>query len=128
MGFFEIGFEYSAPRCQSLRMNLSVSEWTFLTNHALVLLYLANHPRITARELSMLVGITERAVRKIIADLEAESYISKEREGRRVRYSINSKLPFRHQTQRDKSIEGLLFTLGWEGERGRKKGKDRVKK
>src|SRR4030042_4904257 len=94
-------------------MNLSVSEWTFLTNHALVLLYLANHPRITARELSMSIGITERAVRKIIADLEAESYISKEKEGRRVRYFINSKLPFRHQTQRDKSIGKLLRVLGW---------------
>lgn len=105
-----------------------MAEWTFLTNHALVLVCLAKHPQITAREVSLSIGITERTVRKIIADLEAESYISKEREGRRVRYSINSKLPFRHQTQRDKSIEGLLFTLGWEGERGRKKGKDRVKK
>src|SRR4030043_281444 len=117
MGFFEIGFEYSAPRCQSLRMNLSVSEWTFLTNHALVLLYLANHPRITARELSMLVGITERAVRKIIADLEAEGYFRKEKEGRRVRYYVNPKLPFRHHTQKDKAIEKLLRALGWNRKR-----------
>jgi predicted ArsR family transcriptional regulator len=97
-----------------------MAEWTFLTNHALVLVYLAKHPRITARELSMSIGITERAVRKIIADLEMEGYISKEREGRRVRCSINSNLPLRHQTQRDKSIEGLLFTLGWKGRKNRK--------
>ena len=87
--------------------------WTFITNHALVLLYLAKHPQITAREVSISIGITERAVRKIIANLETESYISKEREGRRVRYSINAKLPFRHQTQQDKSIGKLLEVLGW---------------
>jgi DNA-binding MarR family transcriptional regulator len=96
-----------------------MAEWTFLTNHALVLVYLAKHPRITARELSMSIGITERAVRKIIADLEAESYISKEREGRRVKYSINAKLPLRHHTQQDKSISKLLEVLGWKEKRNR---------
>jgi predicted transcriptional regulator len=90
-----------------------MAEWTFLTNHALVLVYLAKHPRITARELSMAIGITERAVRKIIADLATEGYFEKEKEGRRVRYSINPKLPFRHQTQKDKAIEKLLGALGW---------------
>jgi len=90
-----------------------VAEWTFLTNHALVLIFLAKHPQITARELSMLIGITERAVRKIIADLETEGYIEKAKEGRRIRYSINSKLPFRHHAQRDKAIGRLLCALGW---------------
>jgi DNA-binding MarR family transcriptional regulator len=88
-------------------------EWTFLTNHALVLLYLAKHPRITARELSMAIGITERAVRKIIADLDAEGYFTKEKEGRRVRYYVNPKVRFRHPTQKDKAIEKLLGALGW---------------
>lgn len=97
-----------------------MSEWTFLTNHALVLLYLANHPRITALELSMTIGITERAVRKIIADLETEGYFKKEKEGRRVRYYINPKLPFRHQTQRDKAIEKLLRALGWKEKKKKK--------
>jgi predicted transcriptional regulator len=94
-----------------------MGQWKFLTNHALVFVCLAKHPQITALELAMSIGITERAVRKIIADLEAESYISKNKEGRRVRYSVNSKLPFRHQTQKDKSIGKLLELLGW------KKGK-----
>jgi predicted ArsR family transcriptional regulator len=94
-----------------------MAEWTFLTNYALVLLYLAKHPRITARELSMSIGITERAVRKIIADLETEGYFEKEKEGRRVRYSINPKLPFRHYTQKDKAIEKLLGALGWNRKR-----------
>lgn len=95
----------------------SMSKWTFVTNHALVLVYLANHPRITALEMSLSIGITERAVRKIIADLEAEGYISKEKEGRRVNYSINKTLRLRHQTQRDKSIKKLLEVLGWEEKR-----------
>jgi predicted ArsR family transcriptional regulator len=94
-----------------------MAEWTFLTNHALVLLHLAKHPRITARELSMSIGITERAVRKIIADLETEGYFEKEKEGRRVRYSIHPKLPFRHHTQKDKAIEKLLGALGWNRKR-----------
>jgi len=94
-----------------------MGEWTFVTNYALVLVYLAKHPRITARELATSIGITERAVRKIIADLETERYISKEKEGRRVRYSVNGKLPFRHQTQQDKSIGRLLEVLGWKGKK-----------
>jgi DNA-binding transcriptional ArsR family regulator len=105
-----------------------MAKWTFLTNHAVVLIYLAKHPQITARELAFSIGITERAVRKIIADLEAEGYISKAREGRGVRYSVNSHLPLRHGTQQDKSVEGLLFTLGWEGDKKRRKERNRVMK
>jgi DNA-binding MarR family transcriptional regulator len=94
-----------------------MAEWTFLTNHALVLLYLARHHRITALELSTSIGITERAVRKIISDLEGEGYITKTKEGRRVKYSIKPKLPFRHHTQKDKAIEKLLEALGWSRKR-----------
>ncbi|OGP89915.1 MAG: hypothetical protein A2157_00800 [Deltaproteobacteria bacterium RBG_16_47_11] len=94
-----------------------MGEWKFVTNHALVLAYLAKHTQMTARELSNSIGITERAVRKIIADLEREGYFEKEREGRRVRYYVNSKLPFRHHTQKDNAVEKLLGALGWEGEK-----------
>jgi DNA-binding transcriptional regulator PaaX len=94
-----------------------MKEWTFVTNHAVVLVYLAKHPQITALELSMSIGITERAVRKIIADLEREGYIAKTKEGRRVKYSINQKLPLRHRTQQDKSVEKLLGALGWKEKR-----------
>ena len=91
-----------------------MGQWTFLTNHALVFIFLANHPQITGQELSMSIGITERAVRRIIADLKAEGYIKKAKEGRRTRYSINSKLPFRRPAQRNKEIRILLEALGWE--------------
>jgi DNA-binding transcriptional ArsR family regulator len=89
-----------------------MAEWTFLTNHARVLISLANHPKITARNLSIHIGITERSVRNIISDLEAEGYIEKLKEGRRVIYKIHTKLPFRHPTQKDHSIRILLKAMG----------------
>jgi predicted ArsR family transcriptional regulator len=95
-------------------------KWTFVTNHAVVLSYLAKHPSITARQLALEIGITERAVRTIIADLEAEGYIVKAKEGRGVRYSVKSALPLRHSTQLDQEVGKLLKLLGWAGKPHRK--------
>ena len=83
-----------------------------LTNHALVLNFLARHPSITAYELSSKIGITERAVRKIIADFDTEGYIFKEKEGRRVRYQINSRMPLRDRTQQGMIVGDFLKALG----------------
>jgi predicted ArsR family transcriptional regulator len=83
----------------------------FLTNHARVLNILARQSLITAREVSLEIGITERAVRKIIGDLETEGYIVKEKKGRRLRYKIKYRMPMRHKTQRDKGIGSLLKVL-----------------
>ena len=91
-------------------------EWTFLTNHALVLSTVAKYPRIKALEISQAIGVTERAVRKFIADLEAAGYITKTREGRGVRYSVNSHLPLRHATHRDRMVGDFLEALGWKEE------------
>lgn len=88
-------------------------EWTFLTNHALVLSFLAKHPRITARELAAAIGITERTTRKIIAALESARYITKKREGRGLRYRVNPDLSLRHPTHEDAAIGALLEALGW---------------
>jgi predicted DNA-binding transcriptional regulator YafY len=88
-------------------------EWTFLTNHALVLSFIAKQPRITARELATLIGITERAVRRVIADLDAYGYISKKREGRGIRYRINPDLSLRHDTYQEVAIGDFLEALGW---------------
>jgi len=94
-----------------------MTAWTFLTNHALVLIFLAIHPLITGRALSSLIGITERSVRNIISDLEAEGYVKKSKEGRQVKYELQTDLPFRHQTQRDKAIGILLEALVWKPKR-----------
>ena len=88
-------------------------EWTFLSNHGLVLSYIAYHPRITARELSNAVGITERATRKIIADLLETGYITKKREGRRNRYRVDPDLALRHPIHGETAVGELLEALGW---------------
>ena len=87
--------------------------WKFLTNHALVLCLIAQQPRITAREISSTIGITEKATRNIINDLEADGYVTKKREGRRIRYTVDPDLPLRSETQQDKAIGDLLEVLGW---------------
>ena len=97
-----------------------MANWTFITNHAAVLIYLAKNPTITAREVALEIGITERAVRTIIADLEAEGYIVKAKEGRRVRYGVKATLPLRHSTQADKQVGNLLKVLGRAGKPSRK--------
>jgi len=94
-------------------------EWAFLTNHALVLSFIAKQPRITARELSTAIGITERAVRKMIADLDAAGYISKKREGRRIKYRINPELSLRHDAHQEIAIGDFLEALGWKRRRKR---------
>lgn len=86
--------------------------WKFVTNHALVLCQIAQQRRITAREISLSLGITERTTRSIIADLEADGYITKTREGRRLRYDIDTEMPLRHEIHEDKAIGDLLGVLG----------------
>ena len=90
-----------------------MSEWTFLTNHALVLSHLAKNSRMTAREVSLSIGITERAVRRIIADLDAAGYIRKSREGRGIRYAICQHLMLRHRSHEQVPIGDFLEALGW---------------
>jgi len=98
-----------------------MGEWKFVTNHTLVLCLIAQQPRITAREIAATVGITEKATRNIINDLEADDYITKNKEGRRLRYSIDPEMPLRHEMHEDKSVGDLLEVLGWEKRRKRVK-------
>jgi predicted ArsR family transcriptional regulator len=93
--------------------------WKFLTNHALVLCMIAQQTRITARELCTAIGITEKATRNIINDLEADGYVSKKKEGRRIKYRVNPDMPLRSETQQDKAIGDLLETLGWKRRAGK---------
>jgi hypothetical protein len=91
--------------------------WKFLTNHALVLTIIAQHPRITAREIALTIGITETATHKIIKDLDSDGYVTKKREGRRTKYKIDPDMPLRDETQQDKAIGDLLGILGWKRRR-----------
>lgn len=87
------------------------SQWTFLTNHAHVLFCLFHDAEQTLREVSLKIGITERAVQRIVADLEAASVIIREREGRRNRYVIKLDAPLRHPLEQHRSIGDLLALL-----------------
>lgn len=76
-----------------------MSGWTFLTNHAHVLLSLATNPEIRLRDLADRVGITERAAQRIVSDLIAEGYVASERVGRRNIYQLHPELPLRHPVE-----------------------------
>ncbi len=82
--------------------------WTFLSNHAHVLVCLARDPRVRVRDIAGLVGITERRVQKILAELEAAGVIQRMREGRRSRYEINGRAHLRHPLERDSTVGWLL--------------------
>jgi predicted transcriptional regulator len=89
--------------------------WTFLTNHARVLITIAGAPEIRLRDIAARIGITERATQRIIAELEEAGYLSHEREGRRNRYSLQADAHLRHPLERDIEIADLLdFFLGRE--------------
>ena len=88
-----------------------MSEWTFLSNYASILSQIASKLYATALELANAVGITERAARKIIADLLTDGYIIKKREGRRNQYRINPHLPLCHPSHKETAVGELLKIL-----------------
>jgi hypothetical protein len=85
--------------------------WSFLTNHAQVLLCIAHDPGIRLREIGETVGITERAAYRIVAELAAAGYISRKRNGRRNHYTIQSHLPVPDPLAREQKIGDLLTIL-----------------
>src|SRR6266568_5506073 len=85
--------------------------WTFLTNHAQVLLCIANDSDIRLRDVAETVGITERAAQRIVADLAESGFLERERHGRRNRYLINEKTEMRHPAQEGYEIGELLDLL-----------------
>jgi len=82
--------------------------WTFLTNHAHVLFCIASDPEVRLRDVSARVGITERAVQRIVTDLEGEGYLTVSKEGRRNRYQVNYGLPLRHPIERHRTVQALI--------------------
>lgn len=82
--------------------------WTFLSNHAHVLLLIAQDPRVTLREVADRVGVTERAVQRIVADLEAARYLERQRAGRRNEYKVHPELPLRHPIEAHRDVGALI--------------------
>lgn len=88
-----------------------MTEWTFLTNHAHVLLCITEDQNIRLRDLAEKVSISERAVKRIVADLDRTGYISRKRLGRRNRYEIHAEQPIRSPLARTLEIGALLALL-----------------
>jgi hypothetical protein len=88
-----------------------VPSWKFLTNHAQVLVCIANDPGIRLREIGERVGITERAAHRIVVELGAAGYITRKRNGRRNLYTINSAVSVHDPIAREHSIGRLLEIL-----------------
>lgn len=87
------------------------STWTFLTNHAHVLLCIARNPDARLRDVASEVGITERAAQRIVADLVTEGYLTRERIGRRNQYVVHSDQPLRHPVERHAAVASLISLL-----------------
>lgn len=87
---------------------IKASKWTFFSNHAHVLVSLARDGDRPLREVALAVGITERAVQRIIADLESDGYILREKVGRQNRYLIQRDKAFRHEIESDRTIGEML--------------------
>ncbi|HEX3225021.1 MAG TPA: winged helix-turn-helix domain-containing protein [Gaiellaceae bacterium] len=85
--------------------------WTFLTNHAQVLLCLAESPDIRLRDVAERVGITERATQRILAELVDAGYVKADRVGRRNRYTVDRDHAMRHSAQMGYEIGALLEAL-----------------
>lgn len=73
--------------------------WTLLTSHGHVLVEIARNPQVRVREISAAIGITERAIQAIVADLERAGYVERVRVGRRTHYVVHTDNPFRHSAQ-----------------------------
>ena len=89
----------------------AAASWTFLTNHAHVLLLLARDPDLRMREAAAAVGITERAVQRIVLELESAGYLVREREGRRNRYQVRTSRPLRHPIEAHRSVAALIALI-----------------
>jgi DNA-binding MarR family transcriptional regulator len=85
--------------------------WDFLTNHAHVLLCVADDPGIRLRDIAAAVGITERSAHKILSELVEEGYVLRQRDGRRNRYEVVPELPLRHPLIQETAVGDLLELL-----------------
>ena len=85
-----------------------MEQWTFMTNHAHVLLCVAADPAVRLRDVASRVGITERAAQRIVADLCDEGYLTRVRVGRRNRYELHPELPFRHRCRGESGVGALI--------------------
>ena len=95
-------------KSSSVAGTIGANQWTFMSNHAHVLIVLYMYPDLVLREVATKVGITERGVQRIVQDLEDEGFLKRERVGRRNRYQVMTNLPLRHSLESHRKIGDLL--------------------
>ena len=88
-----------------------MGDWSFLTNHARVLLCIAHDPGVRLRDIATALGITERSAYSIVTDLAEAGYVMKEKDGRRNRYQIREDLPLRGSISEERTIGEVLDIL-----------------
>ncbi|MGB8330089.1 MAG: winged helix-turn-helix domain-containing protein [Polyangiales bacterium] len=88
------------------------SAWSFLSNHGHVLVCIGRDSNVRVREIAQAVGITERAVQRILGELEHGGVISRIRQGRRTHYVIDEGAPLRHPLEEQHSVGELLGLVG----------------
>jgi DNA-binding IclR family transcriptional regulator len=88
-----------------------MANWSFLTNHAQVLLCIAHDPGVRLRDIASKLGITERAAYGIVLDLTEAGYVLKDKAGRRNRYAIQADLPLRAAVTSERTIGEVLDLL-----------------
>lgn len=87
--------------------------WTFLSNHGRVFVYLSKNSNSTTEIISREVGLSLRGVQKIITDLEKQGYVARHKLGRCNHYTIHSEMPMRHRLEQDHSVGDILLALGY---------------
>jgi DNA-binding MarR family transcriptional regulator len=90
---------------------LSAASWTFLTNHARVLLCIAQDPGVRLRDIAARLDITERSAYGIVTDLAQAGYVVKQKDGRRNRYQVQAHLPLPESTSRERTVGEVLALL-----------------
>ena len=88
-----------------------MAPFSFLTNHGLALLSIAEDPRIRMRDIAATIDITERAAQRIVSDLIAAGYVDRIRKGRRNEYTVRTDLPVVLPNERDLDVGSLLAVL-----------------
>jgi hypothetical protein len=88
-----------------------MTSWSFLTNHARVLLRIAHDPGVRLRDIAAGLGITERSAHAIVADLVAAGHVVKQKDGRRNRYQIEGSLPLPEPGTSEPAIGEVLALL-----------------
>jgi len=96
---------------------VTAPSWSFLTNHAQVLLCIAHDPEIRLRDIAARLSITERSAYGIVTDLAAAGYLVKQKDGRRNRYQVQAHLPLPEPASREPAIGELLAALMGDGAR-----------